>query len=304
MKVVVAGGSGYIGRALCSALANEGHDVVVLSRGSGAVDVPGRTVRWNPGKPAEPWAGELAGAGAVVNLAGSTVGAWPWTKARQSDILNSRVGATSALVEAMAGLAPPDRPLAFVSASGVDYYGERGDEILDEGSAAGNGSLLARVSESWEAAARGAERLRIRVVLMRNGLILSRDARALQLMALPFRLFAGGRNGSGRQWVSWAHLADAVGLYRLAIEDATISGPVNVVAPEPVRNAQFAAEIGRALGRPHWLPAPGPMLRLVLQRQADMLLVGHRVMPRVAQAHGYSFRYPRVDDALKDSLGK
>ena len=303
MKVVVAGGSGYIGTALGSALVDAGHDLVVLTRAGGGQGRAGRAVRWDPTDPSQPWANELAGAGAVVNLAGSSIGGGPWTRARERDILDSRLLATGALVKAMSALPPGDRPPAFVSASGVDYYGERGDEILDEGSAGGTGAYLAEVCARWEAGAVTAERLGTRVVRMRTGLVPSRDAKALHLMALPFRLFAGGRTGSGRQWVSWVHLADAVGLYLLAIDDATLSGPLNAASPNPVRNTELAAGIARALGRPNWLPAPAPILRLVLRRQAEMLLVGHRVVPRLAQERGYSFRHAELGDALRDSLG-
>jgi uncharacterized protein len=139
---------------------------------------------------------------------------------------------------------------------------------------------------------------------MRTGLVLSRDSLALRLMAMPFRLFAGGPVGSGRQWVSWVHLADVAGLYLLAAREGTIAGPLNVVAPEPVPNAELAREIGRALRRPSWLRAPAPLLRLALRRQAELLLVGHRVLPRVALAHGYAYRYPALAAALADSLGR
>jgi len=231
------------------------------------------------------------------------VGGGPWTDGRVREILDSRVRATSALVAAMASLPADARPGALLSASGVDYYGERGDEVLDEASAPGNGAVLAGVCARWEAAAREAEPLGVRTVLLRTGLVLARGAAALRLMALPFRLFVGGRTGSGRQWVSWVHLDDVVGLYGLALRDREVSGPLNVVAPGPVRQAELAAEIGRTLHRPVWLPQPAPLLRLALRRQAELLLVGHRVVPAAAMGRRYEFRQPALGPALADALG-
>jgi uncharacterized protein (TIGR01777 family) len=309
MKVVVAGGTGMIGSALTSALAGAGHEVVVLTRRP-VEEVRGlpagaRLSRWTASPDqVEGWAGELDGADAVVNLAGASVGTRPWTAGRVREILDSRVRATSALVAAMATLPAAARPGALLNASGVDYYGERGDETLDEAAATGGGAVLAAVCERWEAAAREAEPLGVRVVRLRTGLVLAREAVALRLMALPFRLFGGGRTGSGRQWVSWVHLDDVVGLYGLALRDPGVSGPLNVVAPEPVRNAELAAEIGRVLHRPVWLPQPAPLLRLAMRGQAELLLVGHRVVPAAALARGYEFRRPALGPALAEALGR
>lgn len=307
MKVVMAGGTGYIGAALGEALTAGGHEVVVLTRrppGASAGLATGvRMAQWDPRYPDAGWAAELRGADALINLSGANVGSRPWTPARQREILDSRLHSTGALVKAAGALPAGERPRALVNASGVDYYGDRGEETLDEDSPAGDGALLAQVCSQWEAAAREAESLGLRVVRMRTGVVLSRRSSALGLMALPFRLFAGGPVGSGRQWVSWIHLADVVGLYTLAAENETVAGAVNAVAPEPVRNADLASAIGRALRRPSWLRAPAPPLRLVLGRQAEVLLVGHRVTPKVALALGYSYRYPTLAAALADALG-
>jgi uncharacterized protein len=308
MKVVMSGGTGLIGTALTRALAGAGDEVIVLTRRL-AEEVRGlpagaRAVQWTPSAPDRGWAEALAGADGVVNLAGASVGGGPWTDGRVREILDSRVRATSALVAAIASLPANARPGALVSASGVDIYGERGDEILDESSAPGDGAVLAEVCGRWEAAAREAEPLGVRVALLRTGLVLARAAPALRLMALPFRLFVGGRTGSGSQWVSWVHVDDVVGLYGLALRDSGVSGPVNVVAPGPVRQAVLAAEMGRTLRRPVWLPQPAPLLRLALRRQAEVLLVGHRVVPAVAMAQGYEFRQPALGPALADALGE
>jgi uncharacterized protein len=308
MKVVMAGGTGLIGTALTRALAGAGGDVIVLTRRP-AEEVRGlpagaRAVQWTPASPGGEWAEALAGADGVVNLAGASVGGGPWTDGRVREILDSRVRATSALVAAIASLPAAARPGALLNASGVDVYGERGDEVLDDGSAPGNGAVLAGVCERWEAAAREAEPLGVRVVRLRTGLVLARGAPSLRLMALPFRLFVGGRTGSGRQWVSWVHLDDVVGLYELALRDQGVSGPLNAVAPGAVRQAELAAEIGRTLRRPVWLPQPAPLLRLALRRQAELLLVGHRVVPAAALERGYEFRQPALGPALADALGR
>jgi uncharacterized protein (TIGR01777 family) len=308
MRVVVAGGTGLIGTALVSALAEGGHEAVVLTRRApeDVTGLPGgaRAARWDPSRPSAGWSASLEGADAVVNLAGASVGSRPWTPGRRREILESRLRATSALVAAMAGLPAEARPRALLNASGADYYDEHDEGVVDEASAPAEGSFLAGVCVRWEATAREAEPLGVRVVLLRTGLVLARESLALRLMALPFRFFAGGRTGSGRQWVSWIHIDDAVGLYELAATDAELAGPLNVVGPEPVRQADLAGEIGRVLHRPVWLPQPAPLLRLAMRRQADLLLAGHRVLPKVALARGYGFRYPALGPALEESLGR
>jgi uncharacterized protein (TIGR01777 family) len=307
MRVVLTGGTGLIGTALTRALAGAGHEVVVLTRRQPG-EVRGlpsgaRAARWSPAEPAG-WADVLAGSGAVVNLAGASVGARPWTAGRRREILESRLRATSAVVTAIAELPPEARPGALVSASGIDHYADTGDETVDEDSPPGDAAFLSGVCVRWEAAARGAEPLGVRVVLARTGLVLARGALALRLQALPFRLFAGGRTGSGRQWVSWIHLDDAVGMYALAVENEAIDGAMNVVGPEPVRSAEMAAEIGRVLHRPVWLPVPAPLLRLAMGQMSDLLLVGHRALPRVALRAGYEFERPTLRSALEEALGR
>jgi uncharacterized protein (TIGR01777 family) len=303
VKVVVAGGTGYIGSALLRALHQAGHETVVLTRrppqAVSGLPSSARAVRWDATTSSARLVAALEGAGAVVNLAGANIGTWPWTSGRRAEILESRVRATQVLVGSLREMEAP-RP-ALINASGIDYYGDRGEETVDEESSPGT-SFLASVCTRWEETARGAEGLGCRVVLMRTGLVLSRDSPTLRLLALPFRLFAGGPAGNGRQWISWVHLDDVVGLYLLAIEDATLTGPMNVVAPDPRRNAELAAELGRVLGRPSWLSVPAPALRLILGEQADLLLHGRRAEPRVALAHGYAFRWPSLPDALRVSL--
>jgi len=302
MKVVIAGGSGYVGRALAASLQADGHDVVVLTRGAGAWLPWGvRLAQWD-GRTAEGlWAAELSGAAAVVNLAGASIGEGRWTIPRRNEILTSRITATHALVAALERTPSADRPRVLISASGVDYYGDRGEERLTEEGAPGE-SFLAQVCVQWEAAARRAEELGVRVVLARTALVVGRDAPALQKLAMPFRLFAGGPLGSGRQWFAWVHLDDAVGLYRLAIERGDVTGALVLASPTACRQREFAREVGRALGRPCWLPVPAFGLRLALGRQADLLLHGHRAEPAKAVSLGYQFRYPELGVALRQAL--
>ncbi|HEX3630542.1 MAG TPA: TIGR01777 family oxidoreductase [Candidatus Dormibacteraeota bacterium] len=300
MKVVISGGTGYIGRHLSESLVSHGHEVVVLTRGRGDVLKPGvRAVSWDAKTPEGEWTSELSSANAVVNLAGASIGSGRWTRKRMAEILGSRLAATAAIVEAMRRA--PRRPAVLVSASGIDYYGDRGDEPVTEESPAGD-SFLARVSQQWEAAAEAAKPLGVRVVRLRTSLVFGRGAPAFELLTLPFRLFLGGPLGSGRQWFTWIHVSDHVGLYRLALDDASVSGPINAVAPDIRRQRDVAAEIGRVLHRPAFFPAPGPMLRLALGRQAELLLDGRQATPQKALGHGYRFLFGELPAALHDTL--
>ena len=286
-------------------MGDAGHEIVALTRrpAGEALGLPEgvRAVQWDAASARGPWAAEVRGADAVINLAGASIGGRPWTARYKRAILESRLNATNALVEAMAGMEPAQRPKVLANASGIDYYGHRQDEIVTEDTPPGD-SFLARVCVDWEAAARRAEALGVRVVLMRTSLVIHRDAPAFRLLVLPFRLFAGGPLGSGRQWFTWIHLDDIIGLYRLAVERSDLAGPVNAVAPDVRPQREVAREIGRALGRPSWLPAPAFALRLVLWEQADLLLHGRRAAPRKALAAGYEFRYPKLEQALAHEL--
>lgn len=305
MRVVVAGGTGYIGTHLLSELAGAGHEATVLTRRAPgeAGDLPGgaQPVQWDPAQPGPALLRTLSGAGAVVNLAGTSIGGRPWTPRRRVSILQSRVRATKTLVDAIAELDPPLRPGVLVNASGIDYYGDRGEEPVPEPAPAGS-SFLASVCRLWEAEARQAEGVGVRVATLRTGLVLSATSPAFRLWTLPFRLFLGGPAGSGRQWVSWIHLDDVVGIYRLAVEDPELAGPVNLASPNPCRNEELATAIGRGLGRPAGLRVPAPLLRVGLDGLADLLLHGRRAVPETATARGYQFRYPTLDAALDDSL--
>jgi uncharacterized protein len=286
VKVVVAGGSGLIGSALVASLLADGHEVVVVSRRPVENSVAG-TVGWDG------VAGEIEGADAVVGLAGVSIGGPRWTRARKEEILSSRVETNRRLAEAIAAAERP--PRVFVTASGIDYYGDRGEETIDEASAPGS-SFLARVGVEWEAAASSPARH----VAIRTALVVGRGAVAIRLMALPFRLFVGGPLGSGRQWFSWVQLGDLVRIYRLAIDDESLAGPVNAVAPEQLRQREAARCFGAVLHRPSVLSTPAFVLRAVLGEQADLLLHGRRAVSR--RLDGFEFGYPTLQGALTDAL--
>lgn len=291
MKIVVAGGTGFIGEALVRALVSRG-DVAVVSRNPAKVRA-GRGIPW------EAVSREIGDADAIVNLAGANVGEGRWTEARKTRILDSRLSATHALVEAM--LRAPVRPRTFINASAVGFYGPRGDETLDEQAAPGGG-FLADVVARWEAAARQAEPA-ARLVILRFGVVIGPDGGALARMLTPFRLGAGGPIGSGKQWMSWIDRDDVIAMIEWAIDHDSVRGIYNATAPHPVTNREFAKALGRALHRPAFLPAPAFALRLAFGQMAEeMVLSGQRVLPSRATAEGFVFRYPSIDGALAHAV--
>ena len=291
MRVVIAGGSGFLGRALAMRLADDGHEVRVLTRRPREP----HDVAWSPEGGAADWTVEIAGADAVINLAGEPIAAGRWTAARRAAIRSSRRHATKALVAAMQAV--PRAPRVFVSSSAVGIYGDRGDEPLTEDSAPGS-DFLAKVCVEWEQAARGAAD-QTRVVLVRTGLVLARHGGALPRLALPFWSYLGGRLGSGRQYVSWIALEDWTAMIAWALGRDAASGPMNATAPEPVTNAAFARTLGMVIRRPSRMPAPAFALRLALGDMSEALLAGQRALPAMAQALGFEFRYPSLEPALR-----
>jgi uncharacterized protein (TIGR01777 family) len=232
---------------------------------------------------------------AVVNLAGASVADGRWTARRKAAIRRSRVEGTRSLVLAMGRAAR--KPQVLVSASAVGVYGSQGDEPLDETAPSGAG-FLASVCRAWESEASAATALGVRVVLLRLGVVLARGGGALGRMLIPFRAGVGGPLGSGRQWMSWVHVDDVVGLVLAALQNETLAGPVNATAPHPVTNRDFTKALGHAVERPAFLPVPGLVLRLVLGEMASMLLTGQRVLPAAASEAGYEFRFPEIGGAL------
>jgi uncharacterized protein (TIGR01777 family) len=303
MRIVIAGGSGFLGRPLAAALAADTHDVVTLTRGDGPRrgQTRSRAVGWTPDGSSGPWAAEIDGAGAVVNLAGESIAGRRWSDAQKQRILDSRVRATRSLVSAIQAAKAP--PAVFVSGSAVGYYGPRGDEIVTEDTPPGN-DFLAKVCEQWEAQAILAASDRTRVVCIRTGIVLEKDGGALPQMLPPFRFGVGGPVGSGRQYWPWIHRVDWIALVQWALRTPAASGAINATAPNPVTNAEFARALGRAMHRPAIMPAPGFALRLLLGEMADALLLsGQRALPERPERLGFTFRYTRVDQALGALFG-
>jgi uncharacterized protein (TIGR01777 family) len=303
MRVIVTGGTGFIGNTLCRRLRSEGHTPVVLSRNAEAarnsLGAGVEAVAWRPGA-SGPWQSSLEGADAVINLAGESIAARRWSPGQKSAIRESRLEGTRSLVEAMAAADRPPRVLLNASATG--YYGPRGSEPVDESTPPGS-DFLASVCQAWEQTALVAESLGVRVACVRTGVVLAGRGGALAKMLPPFRLFLGGPFGSGRQGFPWVHLDDVVGIYVWALGAAGVAGPLNATAPELVDNRQFCQTLGRVLGRPCWLPVPGFALRVLLGEMADpLLLQGQKVLPTRTQQLGYQFQFPGLEDALRDLL--
>jgi uncharacterized protein len=303
MRVTVTGATGLIGVALLTELKARGDEVTVLSRdperARATLDV--QAARWDPLREPAPVTA-LAGRDAVVHLAGESV-AQRWTAPAQRAIRESRVQGTRNLVEGLGASGGEARPAVLVSASAIGYYGAHGEEPLDEEAPPG-GDYLAQVCTAWEAEARAAARLGMRTVQVRTGVVLDRRGGALAKMLTPFRLGVGGPVASGRQYVSWIHLDDLVGIILAALEDERWSGPVNATAPEPVTNRELSHALGRALHRPALLPVPAVALRALYGEMAQIVTTGARVLPAKPLVLGYSFRHPHLDEALRAALGQ
>jgi uncharacterized protein len=310
MRIVIAGGSGFLGSPLAETYAEDGHDVRVLtrslvpgdSRHESGTGVPGVTrVGWKPDGQTGPWAGVVSGADAVINLAGESIGTRRWKPQRKAELRDSRILSTRSLATAIRAAAEP--PAVFINASGVDYYDSASPEPKTEQSPAGR-SFLAQLCEDWEAEAGRAQRDGLRIVTIRSGIVLERSGGPLVEMMKPFKLFAGGPLGSGRQYFSWIHRLDWIEMLRWIVQTREASGAINVTAPQPVTSREFARALGHALKRPSLMPAPAFALKIALGEFADYLLTGQRVVPARAQALGYHFRYPEIDIAFRGIFGE
>jgi len=296
MKILVSGSHGLVGGALIKSLLNRGDNVSRLVREapSGSNDI-----EWHPNQD-QIDARKLNGFDAVVHLAGESIASGRWSSEKKTRIRDSRIKGTNLLSGALAKASQP--PSVFVSASAIGFYGNRGDEVLTEQSAAGN-DFLAGVCKEWEQAAESAAEKGIRLVKARFGIILDKDGGALAKMLPPFRMGIGGRIGDGKQWMSWIALADIVGALEFVIENQALSGPVNFVAPNPVTNATFTSALGRILGRPTFLPVPAFGARLAFGEMADALLLSsQRVEPKRLNETGFRFRHSNLNDALSEIL--
>jgi len=327
MKIVIAGSSGLVGSALTDSLVRDGHTVVRLVRSGSGVkretggqknETKNRTeqqsrspkiidVTWNPntcdleGEPFGADQEKIEGSDALVNLAGASIAGASWSKERKALLRSSRVHITRELVCAIEKL--EDGPKTIVNASAIGYYGNRGDEVLTEESKPGD-DFLAKLASEWEAEAVKAEALGLRVVRLRFGIILAKRGGALPQMMRPFKFGVGGKIGSGQQWVSWIALEDAVSVIREALQNRAISGAVNVVSPQPVRNVDFAQALGRAMHRPAIVPAPAFALELVLGEMSEMLLASQRVMPSRLEQLGFRFSRRDLNSALASILAE
>lgn len=294
MRFLIAGGTGFVGEALTERLIRRDHAVTILSRQPHAARSE-TAVDYASWDSADDLAHRVGDSDCVVNLAGASVAGHRWTDAYKKAIVSSRVQTTRRLVEAMAQ--SKRRPACLINASAIGYYGERGGEELTEESAPGAG-FLADTCRQWEAEALKAEALGVRTVLLRISLVLGPGGGILQKMAFPFKLFAGGPVGNGRQWVSWIHLEDLTSLIEWSASHPGFKGAVNASAPDPVRMKEFAASLGKALHRPSWFPVPEPLLRIVMGEAAELAVTSQRVLPRKAKAAGFEFRFKYIDDAL------
>lgn len=298
MRALITGATGFVGSRFVAAI----DEPVVLSRSpERARDRLGdkvRSLHWDPSAGPPP-AEAFEGVELVVHLAGEPIAEGRWNAEKKRRIRDSRVIGTRHLVEGMKGLSQPPRLL--YSASAVGYYGSRGEEKLDESAPPGS-DFLAEVCAAWEREAQAATALGVRVVNPRIGLVLGEGGGALEKMLPLFKFGLGGRLGKGLQWMSWVHVDDLVGLAMFALQDESLSGPVNAVSPEPVRNRDFTQTLGLILRRPTVLPAPAVCLRMGLGEFADVLLASQRVIPKVALEHGYEFRFPTLEAALRDAI--
>ena len=304
MKVAVTGATGNIGRALVRELTAQGDDVTALSRNAErAKETLGiEVVGWERPKADMPPAEALRGRDGVVNLLGEPL-AQRWTEETKREIRDSRILGTRNLVAALADLPEGERPRVLVSQSAVGWYGARGDEPVDESEPPASG-FEAQSTVDWEAEARRAEELGVRVVTTRTGVYLSQAGGALETMLPPFRLGVGGPVAGGRQYVPWVHMDDVVGALAFCLHTEAATGPVNVTAPEPVTNREFSKALGRVLRRPAVAPVPALALKILYGEMAVVVTSGRRAVPRRLTELGYEFRRPDLDDALREATGK
>jgi uncharacterized protein (TIGR01777 family) len=302
-RIIVTGGTGFIGKALCSRLLKDGYEVIALSRskekGEKILGTEVKVVEWD-GRSGQGWLDYANGAHAVVNLAGENIGAGPWTKKRKKAILQSRLDAGRAVVEAVNSV--EKKPELIIQASAIGYYGSRGDEIVDESSLPGEGFLV-DVVKRWELSTKEVESQKVRRVIIRSSVVLGKEGGVFLRLVKPFRFFVGGHLGSGKQWFSWIHLEDEVEAILFLIEREDSSGIFNLVAPHQTTQKEFVHTMGKIMRRPSWFPVPGFVLRTIFGEMAkETLLSGQRVSPKRLLDGGYRFLYPEAELALMEIL--
>lgn len=297
MQVLVTGGTGFIGRALCPLLSAAGHELCVLTR-----DVD-RAAKALPGTRVIERLDQAGHVDAIVNLAGEPLAEGRWSVHKKQLFRQSRIGTTHDLVQWIERQPTAQRPRVLVSGSAIGYYGPRDDTPLEEDAPPGD-DFSAQLCSDWENAAVAAQALGLRVSRVRTGVVLGRDGGALAKMLPPFKLGAGGPMGDGQQWMSWIHRHDLVRMLQWLLEHAAASGAYNGTAPTPVRNREFAQTLGKVLGRPSLITTPAIALKLMFGEMSTLLLSGQRVLPAQAQAQGFEFQYPNLESALREILGR
>jgi uncharacterized protein (TIGR01777 family) len=301
-RVIISGATGFIGRALCQALHHD-YEIIALSRdasrGAGVIGQWVEVVEWDA-RTAGTWARQAEGAHAIINLAGENLAAGPWTQSRRASIVQSRTNSAGAIVDAVSGVRA--KPAVVIQASGINFYGPRGDELLTEDAGVGSG-FLADVCRRTEATAAQVERSGVRHVALRSGLVLGRKGGVLPRFVTPYRFFVGGTLGSGRQWLPWISLEDEIRAIRFLMENQNLHGAFNLAAPNPVTMGEFSHTLGRVLGRPAWTNVPAFVLRLVFGRMADeVLLASLKAVPKRLLEAGFTFRYPQLQAALEAAI--
>jgi uncharacterized protein len=298
MKIVIAGGSGFIGKKLTDLLLEEGHSVVILTRKNREPSGEIQYVRWLE-KGALPEK-EIRNADAFINLAGVSINDGRWSKTHQKQIYESRMTATDELLRIISLL--PEKPAVLVNASAIGLYPASVKTVYTENSTERANDFIGRTVSDWENKAKQVEEHSVRAVFMRFGVVLGKDGGALPLMALPYRLFVGGKVGSGEQWVSWVHVMDVVHAILFALNNDTLRGPVNVTSPSPLQMNDFGKTIGSVLHRPHLIPVPSLAMKLILGQKSALVLEGQHVLPQVLQQEGFKFIYPTLRSALENLL--
>lgn len=302
MQILITGGTGTIGRRLVHHLLQHGDVVKVVSRQEyKPANLPAKIIfaQWD-GKTAAGWGNLVEGVDAVVNLAGAGLADSKWTEARKKEILESRINAGKAVVEAIS--AASAKPKVVIQASAVGYYGvHNNDQVITEEQGPGN-DFLSQVCQAWEASTAPVEAMGVRRVITRSGVVWDMQGGALPKMVLPFRFFAGGPIGSGKQWLPWIHYYDEVEAIRFLIQTDSASGPFNLTAPNPLRNRNFARVVGRVMKRPALAPAPGFIFKAVFGEMSTVLLDGQQAMPKRLQELGNQFQFPQAEGALRDLL--